>query len=861
MAHADGFPIVRCQTVVIRQSYELSFFERTRSFHMLAEAPYNTTTDDQSLEELSPIRRSAIDTHEVLPSTQFYNSFAWRRANPREIRNGMITDKTADSANVNTKSGGNFGTFSGVFLRCVLNILSVVYYLRLGWIIGNLGLGLTLVLILMCSLATFLTALSLSAIVTNGKVKGGGVYYFISRSLGADFGGTIGVIFSFATAFTAVLNTFGFIEVFLDLLGKDITPQGKFDIPVIGIPLITILLIIACISLSWEFYLQYFIGILILVSIIAIFFGWAVPGNPQWSVQNIKDNFKPQYQDGNTFWSIFGIFFPACTGIMAGANISGDLKDPQRSIPLGTLSAIGATTLLYIATAIAISSAAPRERLQNDTGILPDMALWQYLVYIGVFGVCLSSTSGGLVGGPKIFQALCKDDLLPKIFRFFAKGKKGSNDPIRAFFLAWLIVVVCTFIFKDFNSVSTALTNFFLISYALVCQSCLVGRMSHSPSWRPSWKFYHPITAILGAAMCIAGMFLINWIFALVVVAISILLFMYFHWSDHSNNNWGEFPQSLVFTNTIKNLEKLKEIPDHVKTYRPQIEFIVNYNFENAESQYRNLTPFYQINEQARSLLVLAQVGKDIPTSLPDEIQDIFVKKYGEIDLTLCARLIADTGSIGKIGPNIIGLPFVNEMRNHTNIFDMVGSALDSNLGVAISRGFESFDPKLEHRWPIDVWWLADDGGLIILFAYLLVNHRSWSKCQMRVFTITTNERVTEAQMNMTKLLKMFRMDAEVIVLSGLDIPPTQLSLMHWREFNVETNDERTLNKINSFLRLRELMLENSSHSSVVLCTMLIPRATSDPKIWLSLLDIVSDAMPPFIWVHGNGENVITFLA
>lgn len=822
----------------------------------------NTEKSGKYLEDISsmPIPRSAIDTQEALPSTQFYRSFALKRANPRDIRYDNVTEvDNGDSRHI--RKGGNFGTFSGVFLRCCLNILSVVYYLRLGWVVGNLGLGLSIVLILACGCTTLLTALSLSAIVTNGTVKGGGVYYFISRSLGADFGGTIGVVFSFATTFSTVLHVFGFVEVVRGLIGHDITPNGQFDIPIIGISLVTLLLITVSISLAWEFYLQYVLAALIGVSIIAILFGWALPSNPSWTVQNLKDNFKPSYQSGETFWSIFAVFFPACTGIMAGANISGDLKDPQKSIPIGTIGAIGATTLLYIVTAIILASSGDRERLHNDTGLLADIALWKWLITIGVIAASVSSASAALVGGPKIFQALCKDDILPSIFKFFSVGKKGSDDPIRGFCLAWIIVVACTFIFKDLNAVGTALTNFFLISYAIVCQSCLVGRMSHSPSWRPAWKYYHPITAILGAAACIAGMFLIDWIFALCVMAITVLIFMYFHWSERSSSNWGEFPQSLLFTNTVKSMEKLRNIPEHVKTYRPQVEFILDYDFENIESQLRNLTPFSQIISQARSLLIVSQIGATIPENEPENFPQVFTKKYGKIDLPLCARIIADAGSIGKIGPNILALPFSPQMRNHTNIFEMVGSALDSHLGVAISRGFETFDPNLEHRWPIDVWWLSDDGGLIILMAYLLSQHPSWSKCHLRVFTVTSTENITEAQMKMTRLLNLFRIDAEVTVLSGLDLPPSEMSMTHWREFNVDSDDPVTVKKINSFLRLRELMLENSAHSSVVLCTMLIPRATANPHVWLSLLDVVSDAMPPFLWVHGNNENVVTFIA
>ena len=806
---------------------------------------------------------SAIDTFEALPSTQFYRSMAVPRVGPKTLRSGEKADHSEHKGAVEERVGGKYGTFSGVFLRCFLNIISVVFYLRLGWVVGNCGLGLSYALILVCSLATFMTALSLSALSTNGTVKGGGIYYFISRSLGPDFGGTIGVVFSFATTFGTVLHVYGFIEVVRDLIGKNITKDGKFDIPIIGISLATVLVVTVSISLAWEFIMQYILAILIGVSVIATLFGWALPSNPHWTIENLKNNWKPDFRDGNDFFSIFAVFFPACTGIMAGANISGDLKDPQKSIPLGTLSAIGATTLLYMVIATILAAAGDREQLHYNSQLMAQVCLWKYLVTAGVLAASISSASAALVGGPKIFQALCKDDILPRFFRFFAVGKKSSGDPIRGFILAWVIIVICTFIFKDLNAVGICMSQFFLISYAIVCQSCLVGVMSKSPSWRPAWKYYHPITAILGAALCVVGMFLTDWIFALCVLGVTILIFMYFHWSDRANmSNWGDFPQALLYTNTVTNLGKLREAALHVKTYRPQIEFIVDYDFGSTEMQLRNFTPFKHIGSQACGLVIVSTVGAEIPDEPLEGIKKVFTRSWGKIDLTLCARLIGTAGGIGKVSPNILALPFVPSMRNATNIFDMVGAAFDNHLAVAISRGFESYDPKVEHRWPIDVWWLSDDGGLIILLGYLLSQHKQWKRCKIRVITVITKQsQLTEASMRMTRLLKMFRINAEVIVLAGLDQEPSPTSLQHWREFNIEVTEEPLVRKIHTFLRLRDLLLEHSGHSSMVVCTLPIPRATADPAMWLGLIDIVSDAMPPFIWVHGNNENVVTFMA
>ena len=824
------------------------------------ENAYNVTKVqlELPLEPLPPT--SAIDTYEHMPSTIFYRSFGLKRNTPQNIRATSDASEVPAPQMGRSKKGGQYGTFEGVFLRAVLNILSVVYYLRLGWVVGNVGLLMSYVMILASGLATTLTALSLSAIVTNGKVKGGGVYYCISRSLGADFGGTIGVVFSFATTFTSVLNTFGFIEIVRDLIGKNITENGDWDIPIIGISLITLLLIIASISLAFEFYLQYVIGALIAISLFCIVFGFSIPGNPSWTISNIKANLYSNYQEGNNFWTIFGVFFPACTGIMAGANISGDLKDPQKSIPIGTLGAIGFTTVLYLITATIVASAADRETLWNDSTLLANLCMWKWFIYIGVIGASISSASGGLVGGAKIFQALCKDDLLPKVFKFFAKGKESTDDPVRAFLLAYLIVVISCFIFKDLNAVSKALSNFFLICYAIVCMSALVGRLSHAPSWRPAWKYYHPVTCIIGTVMLIASMFLIDYLFALVVSLIVILIFAYFHWSDRSENNWGEFTQAMLYTDIVRKCERLDAIPGHVKNYRPQFEYLISYDYGNVESQIRNMIPFQQISIKSSSLLIPATVGADAPPLTDDD--ELIHTRWGAIGAVELGRLVKDASGIGKLSPNILALSLTTNFQDQNYVFDLVGSAFDSNLGVAMSRNFESYDPSLDHPWPIDIWWLSDDGGLVLLLGYLLSTHPVWSKCPLRCFTISAkNEGLNEIQMKISKLLNLFRINAEVVVLQGIEDQPSPESLSRWSQYEIpEPEEDKVKKKINTFLRLRELMKENSAHSSIILCSLPIPRASQDPKIWLATIDIVSENMPPFIWVHGNGENVVTYL-
>lgn len=809
---------------------------------------------------------SAIDTLEVAPSTRAYRSFGFKRSTASYIRSGSPRDTECPSLEEPKKLGGNFSMFTGVFLRCVSNITSVVYYLRIGWITGQCGLGLSLVLIAFCTVGTVFTSFSMSVLGTNGIVKGGGIYYFISRSLGVDFGGTIGVVYGFATTFSTCLHVFGFCEAVHNLIGHDITENGKFDIPIVGISLITLLVITICLSLKFEFVFQYLMILFMYAAIFAALLGPLLPGKPQWKLENLKNNWAPHFSKDQNFWSVYAIFFPACTGIMAGSNISGDLKNAQKSIPIGTLLAICFTSFIYGFTMIAVAAVADRETLLNSHSLLQDISLYRWIVEVGILAGSVSSASIHMVSGPKIFQALFKDEICPRFFTFLAWGKKNSNDPLILVGIAYVMVICCTFIFKDLNAVDPVVTLFYLLSYAFIHISALVARMSRSPSWRPSWKVFHPLTAIIGGGILVASMFLIDWIFSLIVCGIAVLLFMYFHWSDQSNDKWGGFPTSLLFTNTIGNLIKLKENQKHVKTYRPQIEFVVHYDFSDTDLQFHNVLPYTYMMKESYSYISVSALGNEVPDTLtaPEDIKSLdrlFYKRWKLVEPATFPRLLSTATQYGKLGPNIIAIPYIPSMRESSTIYDIVGSALDNKMGVTISRNFEKFDEKTKYKTTIDVWWLVDDGGLIILFAHLISKCANWKKCALRVFAaLSKDQKHEKISIQMSKLLKYFRIEAEVVVVS-LDGEPSEEIKNKWSHYNTSNIDQLTANKVPLFLRLREVILERSDSSSIIFCSMLIPRKTTDPISWLSIIDIVSDSIPNFVWVHGNNENVLTFVA
>ncbi|KAK5977421.1 Amino acid permease, partial [Trichostrongylus colubriformis] len=285
-----------------------------------------------------------------------------------------------------TKARVKFGWIQGVFVRCLLNIFGVMLYLRISWVAGQAGIGLGSMIVLLASLVTSITAISTCAICTNGDVKGGGAYFLISRSLGPEFGGSIGLIFSVANAVGAAMYVVGFAETVRDVLKEadlKIIDGGMWDVRIVGFVTCVVLMGIVFIGTAFESKMQMGLLVILVASIIDYMIGSVFPIDDQkasrgatgYSFSTVTTNFLPSFR-GEGFFSVFAVYFPAATGIMAGANISGDLADPQRAIPIGTLLAIAVTTSVYLATVWMTGSTCVRDA----DGINPPM--WNGTVFI-----------------------------------------------------------------------------------------------------------------------------------------------------------------------------------------------------------------------------------------------------------------------------------------------------------------------------------------------------------------------------------------------------------------------------------------------------------------------------------------------
>ena len=410
-----------------------------------------------------------------------------------------------------------FGTFSGVFTPTTLTILGVIMYIRQPWVVGNAGVIGALAIVLLSVAITLATALSLSSITTNIRIGSGGAFSLISQSLGLEIGGAIGIPFYFAQAIAVAMYIFGFREG-LQILVPLINPL------ILDLAIFALVMGIAFVSTSFAFKIQYVILGIIVLSLVSIYCSLFVNDlnyNIEWFGKypgSIENNFK-----GSSFWIVFAVFFPAVTGVMAGANMSGDLTNPRKSIPVGTISSVIITTIIYISLIFVAAVIATPDELAKNYNVFIDKSLYGPIVLAGLLGATLSSALGSFVGAPRILLALGEKNILPKSKELAKTSKKG--EPVNAMIITAFIVLFGISL-RNLNTIAPLLTMFFMITYAMVNVVALVEQTLGLPSYRPTLKIPIIVPAI-GAFGSIAIMFVMNVIVALFSLIFIILFYVY----------------------------------------------------------------------------------------------------------------------------------------------------------------------------------------------------------------------------------------------------------------------------------------------------------------------------------------------
>uniref|UniRef100_A0A0E0C105 Amino acid permease/ SLC12A domain-containing protein n=1 Tax=Oryza meridionalis TaxID=40149 RepID=A0A0E0C105_9ORYZ len=502
------------------------------------------------------------------------------------------------------------GTMMGVFVPCLQNILGIIYYIRFTWIVGMGGVWQSLVLVAFCGSCTFLTTISLSAIATNGAMKGGGPYYLIGRALGPEVGVSIGLCFFLGNAVAGAMYVLGAVETFLDAVpsagffqesvtvvtnkfvngtaagnATTISTPSLHDLQVYGI-IVTILLcfiVFGGVKIINKVAPAFLIPVLF--SILCIYIGVFTAPRPnasKWmtglSITTLKDNWSTDYQrtnnagvpdpNGSIYWdfnALLGLYFPAVTGIMAGSNRSASLKDTQRSIPIGTLHATISTTMMYLLSVFLFGALSTREGLLTDRLLCAAVA-WPSpaVIYAGIILSTLGAALQSLTGAPRLLAAIANDDILP-VLNYF-KAYEGSEPHVATLFTSF-ICISCVII-GNLDLITPTITMFFLLCYAGVNLSCFLLDLLDAPSWRPRWKLHHWSLSLIGALLCIVIMFMISWTFTVVSLALASLIYYYVSLKGKAGD-WGDGFKSAYFQLALRSLRSMGANQVHPKNWYP----------------------------------------------------------------------------------------------------------------------------------------------------------------------------------------------------------------------------------------------------------------------------------------------------
>ncbi len=616
--------------------------------------------------------------------------------------------------------GYQFGAFKGVFTPSILTILGVVMYLRFGWVLGQVGLPLTLLIVTLATAVTFLTGLSLTAIATNMRIGAGGAYFIISRSLGPEVGGAIGLPLFLAQALGIAFYVVGFAEAvtvvvdlapFLEWLPLAIAPERA-----VAVATLALLTVVAALSADLALKAQFLVMAAIVASLVSFFMGSAPAAGLAAADTALSADVA--------FWTVFAVFFPAVTGIEAGIAMSGDLKNPSRALPLGTIGAIVTGYAVYLAIPIFLSRVVSDERLLlAHPLIMRDIARWGGLMVAGVWAASLSSAMGSLLGAPRTLQALARDGVIP---RFLGRGYGEKRDPRLATAVSFG-VALAAILLGDLNLIAPVLTMFFLTSYGLINLSAGLEGMVGSPSWRPTFRLHWSVS-LLGAAACLAGMVMIDAGATFLAGAVSGTVY-YLLKRRNLRTQWGDMRYGILMLLARFSIDRLARRRPDERSWRPNV-----LAFSGSPEARPHLVALAQALARGPACLTLATIvptsawsasrGVSLQQSMADALRrrgmHALVKVFPADSLVEGLEGLIKGYGFGPIVPNTVLVGETGEEANVEGFVRLMALIHQLQRNLVIVRDPEASPERPAPR--IDVWWGGNETniGLMLTLAHLL---------------------------------------------------------------------------------------------------------------------------------------------
>ncbi|MEZ4704107.1 MAG: amino acid permease [Bdellovibrionota bacterium] len=614
-----------------------------------------------------------------------------------------------------THSAEKFGMIRGVFIPSILTIFGVIMYLRLGWMLFHVGILGSIIVITLSSLITFLTSLSIAATATNMRVGAGGAYYMISRSFGIEAGAAIGIPLFLAQALGVAFYITGFAES-LTLIFPHLPMTW------ISVGTLIVLTVVTLISADLTLKLQTFIFTVIAASMVSFYFGHPL------SPDEISASTGPIAPV--SFWSVFAVIFPAVTGIEAGLSMSGELKDPGKALPYGTIAAVLVGYVIYISIPFCLHFWVPKAILAERFFVMKDVAMIGILIIFGIWGSTLSSAVGALMGAPRTLQALAKDRI---VFGFFGTSSGPKQLPIRATIFAALVAMGTLFL-GSLNSIATVLTMFFLTSYGFLNIAACIESLMGNPSWRPSFKT-HWLVSFVGALACLFTMLMIDS-GATIIATIFVLCIYVITKKRQLGQSWSDTRRGILQSVARYSIYHLSQYKPDARTWSPNV--LV---FSGSPQKRWKLVQLGHSLTRKRDFLTVGSiidqenVDQSRKFAMEKSIRE-FLDKNGvsglaEVhfskEMSQGARAMVSNYGLGTLKPNVVLIGINKNRDERARYVELLMDIhrMNKNLVIYRDQGDETINysyPWSDYVGSIDVWWgrRHQNANLMLALSYIL---------------------------------------------------------------------------------------------------------------------------------------------
>lgn len=686
---------------------------------------------------------------------------------------------------------GKFGV-TPVFLTALSTILGAVMFLRFGYAVGNVGFIGTVGIILLGHLITIPTAMAIAEIATNQKVEGGGEYYIISRSFGINIGAAIGLTLYLSQAISIAFYSIAFSEAFDGVIEwlNDTYHIFIWDKRLISAPLV---LMLSAIMLSKGAQLGvkilYPVVAILVVSLLFLFLG-----DTGYMTGNGNFYFFKTIQNPDSFFIVFAIIFPAFTGMTAGVGLSGDLKDPKKAIPLGSLMATFTGMLIYLFIAYKLTISASPEDLVSDQLIMGKIALWGPIIALGLAAATFSSALGSIMVAPRTLQALASDKIIPNrgINAFLSKETK-KGEPFNATVITILIALFFLMV-GDINMVAQIISMFFMVTYGAICSISFLQHFAADPSYRPAFKSRWYVS-LLGAVLCFYMMFKMNAMYAFSALLIMVLIYVGITYFSPNKQGMVKIFQGVIYQ-LSRQLQVFLQKADKedINTWRPSLICISDDSFKRtaAFELMRWISHRYGFGTYLH--YIKGYVSRETNKNAHDML-DRLIEKAEISKSNMYLDTIISPSYTTAIAQSI-QLPSVSGKESNMFMFEYsktLGPCTDlimDNMPLVSATDFDicvlaSTEKGFGYHNEIHIWITQgdfDNASLMILMSFVIMGHRDWQGAEIKIFAIHPKDELTNQREKLLDQIKEGR----------LPISPNNVELI---EKDQETNSRVIINK------------------------------------------------------------------